>query len=115
MKHDVAWYVERYLTCIKVKAKHQRPHNKMELLDIPIWKWQEITMDFITKFPWTTCRVDSIWLIVDRLNKSVHFILIQESISAEKLANIYIREVVERHVVSVSVVSDRDVWFTCKF
>ena len=72
-------------------------------------------MDFITKLPRTVHRVDSIWVIVDRLTKSVHFIMIQESISMNKLADIYFREVVTRHGVPVSVVSDRDVQFTSRF
>ena len=115
MKRDVAWYVERCLTCRKVKAEHQRPHGKMQPLDIPLWKWEDITMDFITKLPRTARGVDSIWVIVDRLTKSAHFIPIQESISAEKLADIYIREIVARHGVPVSVISDRDVRFTSRF
>ena len=80
MKRDVAWYVERCLTCRKVKAEHQRPHGKMQPLDIPLWKWEDITMDFITKLPRTALGVDSIWVIVDRLTKSAYFIPIQESI-----------------------------------
>ena len=115
MKRDVAWYVERCLICRKVKAEHQRPHGKMQPLDIPVWKWEDITMDFITKLPKTARGVDSIWVIVDRLTKSAHFIPIQDSISAEKLADIYVREVAARHGVPVSVVSDRDVRFTSRF
>jgi len=115
MKRDVAWYVERCLTCRKVKAEHQRPHGKMQPLDIPVWKWEDITMDFITKLPRTARGVDSIWVVVDRLTKSAHFIPIQESISAERLADIYVREIVARHGVPVSVVSDRDVRFTSRF
>ena len=74
MKRDVVWYVERCLTCRKVKAEHQIPHNKMQPLDIPVWKWEDITMDFITKLLRTARGVDSIWVIVDRLTKSAHFI-----------------------------------------
>ena len=72
-------------------------------------------MDFITKLPRTMCGVDSIWVIVDRLTKITYFIPIQKSISAEKLAEIYIREVVARHGVPVSVVYDRDVRSTSRF
>ena len=53
MKHDVAKYVEEYLTCRKVKAEHQRPHGKLQPLEIPVWKWEQITMDLITKLPKT--------------------------------------------------------------
>ena len=69
----------------------------MQTLDIPMWKWEDITMDFITKLPRAARGVDSIWIIVDWLTKSAPFIPIQESISAEKLADIYIREVIARH------------------
>ena len=72
-------------------------------------------MEFITKLPRTACGVDSIWVIMDRLTKSAHFIPIQESISVEKLAEIYVREVVARDGVSVLVVSDRDVRFNSRF
>ena len=66
-------------------------------------------MDFITKLPRTARGVDSIRVIIDRLTKSVHFIPIPESISAEKLADIYVHEVVVRHGAPVSMVSDHDV------
>ena len=72
-------------------------------------------MDFITKFPRRARKVDSIWVIVDRLTKSVYFIPIQESILIEKLTDIYTMEVVARHGVSVLVVSDKDVRFTSRF
>ena len=72
-------------------------------------------MDFITKLPNTTRDVDFIWVIIDRLTKTVHFIPIFESISTEKLADIFVREVVVRHGVPVFVVSDHDVRFTSRF
>ena len=72
-------------------------------------------MDFITKLPRTAHGVDSLWVIVDWLTKSAHFIPIQESISTEKLAEIYVREVVARHGVPVLVVSNRYIQFTSRF
>ena len=74
-----------------------------------------MTMDFTTKLPRTTRGVDAIWVIVDMLTKSAHFIPISESISAEKLVDIYVLEVVAKHGVPVSVVSDKDVRFTSRF
>ncbi|KAI3518312.1 hypothetical protein L1887_06894 [Cichorium endivia] len=115
MKRDVAKYVEKCLTCLKVKAEHQRPHGKLQPLEIPVWKWEEITMDLITKLPRTPRNVDAIWFIVDRLTKSAHFIAIQETSTSEKLVDIYVKEVVSRHGVPVSVISDRDTRFTSHF
>lgn len=94
MKRDVARYVESCLTCHKVKDEHQIPHGKLQPLDIPMWKWEKITMGLITKLPRTPRGVDTIWVIVDRLTKSDHFVPIQESSSAEKLVEVYVKEVV---------------------
>ncbi|KAJ9542555.1 hypothetical protein OSB04_029061 [Centaurea solstitialis] len=115
MKRDVARYVEECLTCRKVKAEHQRPHGKLQPLEIPVWKWEQITMDLITKLPKTPRGFDAIWVIVDRLTKSAHFLPIQESSSADKLADIFVREIVRLHGVPVSIVSDRDTRFTSRF
>ncbi|KAJ9552821.1 LOW QUALITY PROTEIN: hypothetical protein OSB04_016866 [Centaurea solstitialis] len=115
MKRDVARYVESCLTCLKVKAEHQRPHGKMQPLEIPEWKWENITMDLITKLPKTPRKFDAIWVIVDRLTKSALFLAIRESSTAEQLAEIYVKEVVSRHGVPVSIISDRDVRFTSRF
>ena len=103
------------MTCSKVKAEHQRPHGKVQSLPIPMWKWEDITMDFITKLPRTARGVVAIMVILDRLMESAHFIPISESIPAENLVDIYVQEVVARHGVPVSVVSDRDVHFTSRF
>ena len=98
-----------------VKAEHQRPHGKLQPLEIPIWKWEQITMDFITKLLRTAKGFDAIWVIVDWLTKSAHFLAIRESSSAKKLADMYVHEIVSRHGVPVSIVSDRDVRFTSRF
>ncbi|KAL4585882.1 hypothetical protein LXL04_010509 [Taraxacum kok-saghyz] len=115
MKNDVARYVEECMTCRKVKVEHQKPHGKLQPLEIPEWKWEHLTMDFITKLPRTTRGADTIWVVVDRLTKSAHFLAIKESSSAEKLAEIFVREIVTLHGVPVSIVSDRDARFTSRF
>ncbi|KAI3505957.1 hypothetical protein L1887_28299 [Cichorium endivia] len=115
MKREVAWFVERCMTCRRVKAEHQRPHGKLQPLEIPEWKWEHITMDFITKLPRTPRRMDTIWVIVDRLTKSAHFLPIQETFSAKELAKVYVDEIISRHGIPVSVISDRDVRFTSRF
>ncbi|GJZ40672.1 putative reverse transcriptase domain-containing protein [Tanacetum coccineum] len=82
-----------------------------DALKIPEWKWESITMDFITKLPRTRNGHDAIWVIVDRLTKSAHFLAIREDYSTEKLARLYIDEIVARHGVPVSIISDRDAQF----
>ncbi|KAJ9557122.1 hypothetical protein OSB04_011736 [Centaurea solstitialis] len=106
MKRDVARYVESCLTCLKVKAEHQKPHGKMQPLEIPMWKWENITMYLITKLPKTPWKFDAIWVIVDRLTKSAHFLAIRKIFTSEQLADICVKEVVVRHRVSVSIISD---------
>ncbi|GJS76066.1 putative reverse transcriptase domain-containing protein [Tanacetum coccineum] len=74
MKANIATYVSKCLTCAKVKAEHQKPSSLLVQPEIPEWKWEKITMDFITKLPKTTNGYDTIWVIVDRLTKSAHFL-----------------------------------------
>ncbi|GJR47198.1 reverse transcriptase domain-containing protein [Tanacetum coccineum] len=114
MKRDIATYVSRCLTCSKVKAEHQRPSGLLQQPEIPEWKWDKITMDFITKLPRSKSGHDTIWVIVDRLTKSAHFLAIREDYSTEKLAKIYVDEIVTRHGVPVSIISDRDGRFTSR-
>nr|GEV37209.1 putative reverse transcriptase domain-containing protein [Tanacetum cinerariifolium] len=74
MKNDIAEYVSKCLTCLKVKAKHQRTSGLLQQPEIPVWKWEGIAMDFMTKLPRTSSGHDTIWVIVDRLTKSAHFL-----------------------------------------
>ncbi|GJW51197.1 putative reverse transcriptase domain-containing protein [Tanacetum coccineum] len=73
MKADIATYVSKCLTCAKVKAEHQRPSGLLVQPKIPKWKWDNITMDFVTKLPKSLQGYDTIWVIVDRLTKSAIF------------------------------------------
>ena len=115
MKKDIALYVSKCLTCLKVKAEHQRPSGLLEQPEIPVWKWENITMDLITKLPRTKKGHDAIWVVVDRLTKSAHFLPIREDFSADKLAQIYVDEIVARHGVPLNIISDRDARFTSHF
>ncbi|KAJ0556864.1 putative nucleotidyltransferase, Ribonuclease H [Helianthus annuus] len=108
MKKDIAVYVFKCLTCSKVKAEHQRPSRLLEQPEIPVWKWDSIAMDFITKLPRTPFGHDSIWVIVDCLTKSAHFLPIREDYKVEKLARIYTDEVICRHGIPLDIISDRD-------
>ncbi|GKE84182.1 reverse transcriptase domain-containing protein, partial [Tanacetum coccineum] len=92
MKADIATYVRKCLTCVKVKAEHQRPSGLLVQPEIPQWKWDNITKDFVTKLPKSSQGYDTIWVIVDRLTKSTIFTLMRETDSMEKLARMYLKE-----------------------
>ncbi|GJY97983.1 putative reverse transcriptase domain-containing protein [Tanacetum coccineum] len=81
MKRDIAEYVSRCLTCSKIKAEHQKPSGFLQQPEIPEWKWEKITMDFVTKLPKSSSGHDTIWVVVDRLTKSAHFLPIREDYS----------------------------------
>ncbi|GJZ33801.1 putative reverse transcriptase domain-containing protein [Tanacetum coccineum] len=92
MKADIATYVSKCLTCAKVKVEHQRPSGLLVQPNIPQWKWDNITMDFVTKLPKSS-----------------------ETDPLEKLAKMYLKEVVARHGIPVSIICDRDPRFASNF
>ena len=108
MKRDIAEFVARCLICQQVKAEHKKPSGTLQPLPIPEWKWEHITMDFVVGLPRTRAGFDAIWVIVDRLTKSAHFLPVRTKFSLDRLAEIYINEIVRLHGVPVSIVSDRD-------
>ncbi|GKA34590.1 reverse transcriptase domain-containing protein [Tanacetum coccineum] len=115
MKADIATYISKCLTCAKVKAEHQRPSGLLVQPAIPEWKWDNITMDLITKLPKSSHGFDTIWVIVDRLTKSAHFLPIRENDPLYKLARLYLNRIVARHGIPVSIICDRDRRFTSNF
>jgi hypothetical protein len=112
MKAEIANCVGKCLTCAKVRVEYQKPSGLLQQPEIPKWKWEMITMDFITKFPRSTSGHDAIWVIVDRLTKSAHFLPIRENFKMERLTRIYLQDIVRLHGVPVSIISDRDSRFT---
>ncbi|PON77485.1 Ribonuclease H-like domain containing protein [Parasponia andersonii] len=115
MKEDVATFVAKYLTCQQIKAEHQRPAGLLQPLPIPEWKWDKITMDFVTSLPKTLRKNDAVWMIVNRLTKSTHFIQIRMDYSLTKLSRLYVENIIRLHGAPSSIVSDRDPMFTSKF
>jgi len=115
MKSDVARYMSSYLTCQKAKVEHQRPGGMLHQLEIPEWKWDSIAMDFVTHLPRTVRGHDAIWVVVDRLTKSAHFLAVNLRMSMTRLAQLYISEIVRLHEVPSSIISDRDPRFTSRF
>ncbi|GKB26269.1 putative reverse transcriptase domain-containing protein [Tanacetum coccineum] len=83
--------------------------------DIAEYKWEGIAIDFVTKFPRTSSGHDTIWVIVDRLTKSAHFLPMREDYKMDRLARLYLNEIVSRHGVPISIISDRDSRFTSRF
>ncbi|GJR17340.1 putative reverse transcriptase domain-containing protein [Tanacetum coccineum] len=115
MKANITTYVSKCLTCAKVKAEHQRPSGLLVQPKIPEWKWDNITMDFVTKLPKSSQGYDTIWVIVDRLTKSAIFTPMRETDPLDKLARMYLKEVVTRHGIPVSIICDRDPRFASNF
>ncbi|GJU35332.1 putative reverse transcriptase domain-containing protein [Tanacetum coccineum] len=91
---DIAMHVSKCLTYSKVKAEHQRPLGLLQQPKKPEWKWDNITMDLITKLHRSKSGHDTIWVVVDRLTKSAHFLVTREDYSMERWARLYIDEIV---------------------
>ena len=115
MKKEIAYFVSRCLTCQQVKAEHQKPAGKIQPLPIPVWKWDKITMDFVTGLSRNRRQNDAIWVMVDRLTKSTHFLPVSNDDPLDKLAQLYVEEIVRLHGVLISIVLDRDPRFTSRF
>ena len=117
MKREIAAFVSRCLTCQQIKAEHQKPPGLLQPLDIPEWKWEHITMDFVSGLPTTKKGNNAIWVIVDRLTKSAHFIPMKtgSKMHMAPLADLFVTEIVSRHGQPVSITSDRDSRFVSRF
>ncbi|WVZ95060.1 LOW QUALITY PROTEIN: hypothetical protein U9M48_040865 [Paspalum notatum var. saurae] len=115
MKADVAKHVAQCDTCRRVKAEHQKPAGLLQPLPIPVWKWNEVGMDFVTGLPKTPKGNDSIWVIVDRLTKTAHFLPVQTNYNGARLAKIYIENIVKLHGIPSKIVSNRGTQFTSRF
>ena len=115
MKKEIAKFVDACLTFQKLKIEHQKPTCLMKPLSIPEWKWDSVSMDFVSGLTKTVRGDDSIWVIVDRLIKSAHFLSMKIYHPIEKMAKMYVDEIVKLHGIPSSIVSDRDLRFTSKF
>ena len=115
MKRDVSKFVTKCMVCQKVKAEHQVPSGLLQPIRIPECKWDQITMDFVVGLPLTGRKHDSVWVVVDRLTKSVHFLLVRIDYSLDKLAKLCIEEIIWLHGIPVSIISYRDLRFTSRF
>ena len=103
----MANYIDRCLECQKVKTKHRHPVGLLQPLPIMEWKWEFVTMYFITKLAKTVKQHDSIMVVVDKLTKTTHFILVKTAHKATNIPKIYIKEVARLHGVLKETNSDR--------
>ena len=115
MNRHIGDFVRRCLTCQQVKAEHQKPARLLQPLEVTEGKWEHVTMYFVTHLPRTPQGHDAVWVIVDRLTKSAHFLVVRITFTLERFCRLYIREIVRLHGVPVSIVSDRDPRFTVHF
>ena len=94
MKRHIGDFVRRCLTCQQVKAEHQKPVGLLHPLEVAEWKWEHVTMDFVTPLPRTQQKHDVVWVIVDRLTKSAHFLAVRMTFALERFCRLYIRKIV---------------------
>jgi hypothetical protein len=115
MKHETARYVSECDTCRKVKADDMKPRGLLQPLSIPDWKWDDISRDFIIGLPLTARKYNLIWVIVDQLTKSAHFIPVNTNYNVQKYAEIYIARVLCLDGVLKMIISDRGLQFIARF
>jgi hypothetical protein len=115
MKREIVRYVSECDTCQRFKADHLRPAGNLQPLSIPEWKWENICMNFIVGLPRTSRGYNSIWVIVDRLTKSAHFIPVATTYRVGQYAELYISHVVRYHGIPKTIISDRGSIFVARF
>ena len=115
MKRDVSKFVTKCMVCQKVKSEHQVPSGLLQPIRILEWKWDRITMNFVVGLPLIGRKHDSVWVVVDRLTKSTHFLPMRTNYSLDKVAELYIMEIVRLHGIPISIILDRDLRFTSRF
>jgi hypothetical protein len=114
MKVDIAKYVAECDTCHQMKACHLKSVSLLQPLSIPMWKWDDISMNFIVGLPLTARKKDSIWVIVDRLTKTAHFIAVHTTYSVQQYAELYMDHIVRLHGISKTIISDRGTQFVAR-
>ena len=115
MKRHIRDFIRRCLMCQQVKAEHQKLVELFQPLEVDEWKWEHVTMDFVTHLPRTPQGHNAVWVIVDWLTKLAHFLVVRMTFTLERFCRLYIQEIVWVHGVPVSIVSDRDSRFTAHF
>jgi hypothetical protein len=107
MRRDIAHYLACCDTCSRVKMEHQKPIGLLKPLEIPVWKWEDISMDFEVRLHRTPKGNDPVWIIVDPLTKVAHFVPLKTRYATEKLSDLYMEHILRLHGAPKSIVSDR--------
>ena len=94
MKKHVGYFVRQCLTCQQVKAEHQKPLGLLHPLQVVEWNWEHVMMDFVIHFPRTLQGHDAVWVIVNQLSKSAHFLVVRMTFTLEEFYKLYIQEIV---------------------
>ena len=115
MKRDVANYLARCMEFQLVKVEHQHPVGLLNPLPISEWKWDTVSMDFITILPKTKYQRDFVMVVVNTLMKAAYFIPIKSTFGTTQVANVFMKEIVRLHGVPKMIISDRDGKFTAAF
>jgi hypothetical protein len=115
MKREIVEYTSKFLECQRVKGENRHPTGLLQPLSIPQWKWEVVTMDFITKLPRTSMQHCEIMVVVDKLTKAAHFIPFKTTHKESNVVYIYMKEVACLHDIPKTIVSKKDPKFTSKF
>jgi hypothetical protein len=112
MKTDVVEYLARFLECQQVKVEHCHPTGLLQPIPILEWKWEVISMNFITRLPKTKKQNDSIMVVIDKITKYEHFILVKSTHKIINIADIFMKEIFRMHGIPKTIISNRDTKFT---
>ena len=115
MKCDVVHFITKCLECQQVKVDHHHPEGLLQPHDVPMSKWEVISMDFVVGFPLTSHRHNVILMIVDKLTKSAHFISVRDTYDVNDVACMFVSQVIHFHGIPKNIILDTDSRFTCRF
>ena len=112
IKNELAEYIARCFECQQVNTEHRHPSSLLQPLPIPSWKWEIISLDFITGLPRNQNQNDSIRVVVDKLSKDAHFVPVKTIHKATNIAEIFMKQIFRLHGIPKVIISDRDPKFT---
>ena len=115
MKNEVVEYIARCIECQQVKADHRHPVGILQPLPIPDWKWEIISLDFITGLPKNKKQNDYVMVVVDKLSKETHFIPVKTTYKAANIVDIFMKEIFRLHGIPKVIISNRDPKLTNNF